>query len=459
MPRYSYDAVINNNTNGVLKFLYCCKGTDNNPSGWDAEKGKLYHGEMTHQDSEIPKGQSRTFSAKSTGDTIQGTLVFEASSGEVVWIYFHVPDLEKRHLQSRTISIEINKSKGDHHPKAVYDVQPCKPLELITYNTHLFGSSNLDKTIPQAFSEKARRALFEDDARRSLIAEKIVTENADVVILQEVWGEKNHQNIIERVVQKYPFVCFVDENQPSTIYNLSFAAAALTVWAFQGPLTAISGIFSGKALQPSDMIGNGLLLLSKFPIIAVDYLNYRKVEGEDTSARKAVISAVLRVSPESDASKQLRLIYTHMPTKKELHRENIDDVVEVIGRGKQSTIVAGDFNIGRSTYENSFSPIKDLGYKDSYVAVHGVVTDENIQKACTTDINRNSLDSKVRPGVTGEPDRIDYVFTSGAGNAHLSLEPLQVAVDHDTWKYQNDDGLSDLSDHYPLKSTIKIIWK
>ena len=109
MARYNYSATIINNTEKTLIFAYYCKGTDDNPSGEGTVHGNLYHGEIvTGPTFQIPPNREGSFTAKSTGSTIQGTVVYKAEGWDDIWIYFHVPDLGTRHDESAGVAITIN---------------------------------------------------------------------------------------------------------------------------------------------------------------------------------------------------------------------------------------------------------------------------------------------------------------------------------------------------------------
>lgn len=132
MAQYEFTANVINNSSGEMEFLYYCKGTDENPSGAGTTKNNLYHGEMLegHKPSDISAGGSGSFKAKSTGSTIQGTVVYKMHTGEQVGeqvgIYFHVPDIDSRHNQADNITIDI--TDDSNHASATYSVTEVVPL-------------------------------------------------------------------------------------------------------------------------------------------------------------------------------------------------------------------------------------------------------------------------------------------------------------------------------------------
>lgn len=122
MAKYEYTATINNNSSGSLTFLHYCKGTDKNPSGRGTTTGALYHGKIEIQPTKsIAPNQSGTFKAKSSGKTIQGTVVYTMQTGEILWFYFHVPQINTRHDQSANASLVLTNTTN--HAIGIYTVE------------------------------------------------------------------------------------------------------------------------------------------------------------------------------------------------------------------------------------------------------------------------------------------------------------------------------------------------
>lgn len=123
MARYNFTASIFNNSGKLMSNPYVCKGTDDNPSGKDTEHDHLYHGQVTLEPTAtIPAGGTGTFAAKSSGKTIQGTLVYTLEGQEEpVWAYFHVPSFNDRHTQSENVQIKI--VDGSDHAVVTYIIE------------------------------------------------------------------------------------------------------------------------------------------------------------------------------------------------------------------------------------------------------------------------------------------------------------------------------------------------
>ncbi|MHC4622959.1 MAG: right-handed parallel beta-helix repeat-containing protein, partial [Planctomycetota bacterium] len=120
---------------------------------------------------------------------------------------------------------------------AIILVSTCRvsaePVEftVLTYNTHLFKGVNptIGDHLPQ----------YEDEIRRGHIIDKIAACNADIVALQEVWGD--------------PWVTdyFIPQLEPNYPY---------TAYMYKGCDSYI-GI-----IDPLDTLSHGLLLLSRWPL-------------------------------------------------------------------------------------------------------------------------------------------------------------------------------------------------
>lgn len=109
MANYNCSCKIVNNTKSTIILSYVGKGTDEDPSAIDhARNGELYHGEIVSgPDTSIAAGATGYFSAKSTGATIQGTVCYKVPNESQAWLYFHVPDLDRRHNTSKNSTLFI----------------------------------------------------------------------------------------------------------------------------------------------------------------------------------------------------------------------------------------------------------------------------------------------------------------------------------------------------------------
>jgi len=149
-------------------------------------------------------------------------------------------------------------------------------LTVLTYNTHLF-----ERTQPVMF--KPEKTYYEDTMRRHRILERIRTSGADVVALQELWDYDMQSYFIKELHGTYPHAARVN----------SICAAP------------------GKLLT----IGNGLLLLSKWPLSDIKFKRFPTYtttlipDDHDCWANKGVLTATALVG-----DKKLRLGISHALT-------------------------------------------------------------------------------------------------------------------------------------------------
>ena len=128
-------------------------------------------------------------------------------------------------------------------------------LKVLTYNTHLFGGSNIE--IVRPFHKDP--LIFEDDLRAEEIAARVAALGADIVALQEVWAYKRQHWFADRLSSVYPF-----------------------------------SYFPQSALEPVDpRLTCGLVLLSKWPLADQGFLMFSDLHGEDAMAKKGVVSATV----------------------------------------------------------------------------------------------------------------------------------------------------------------------
>jgi endonuclease/exonuclease/phosphatase family metal-dependent hydrolase len=164
---------------------------------------------------------------------------------------------------------------GDRDGKAVIDMGALEfnvtayEITVLTYNTHLFGDSTLAQFCtqwPWSMFCDIDDFLFRDRIRRYHIACKVEESGADIVALQEVWAWSNQNWFVNRLKDTYPF----------GLINYSACVSS----------------YGGT-------LGNGLVLLSKFPLSDGDFkrfptYTYESLPANDDSwANKGVLTATV----------------------------------------------------------------------------------------------------------------------------------------------------------------------
>ncbi len=128
MATYNVYGIVKNNTDQTLNFWRVQKATDDDPCSGDS--GELYHGEMTDDPGNIGPGEETTFSAKSTGSTIQGVVKFKMVTDNDYHFgcYFHLKD---GGVTAKTCGSALNNGyKGSkdvtdsgYHPTITYTIK------------------------------------------------------------------------------------------------------------------------------------------------------------------------------------------------------------------------------------------------------------------------------------------------------------------------------------------------
>jgi len=299
-------------------------------------------------------------------------------------------------------------------------------IKILTYNTHLFGGSNME--IPAPFLPDP--VIFEDDHRASEIAAKLETCGADIVALQEVWAYERQSWFAHRLRSAYPF-----------------------------------SYFPRSVLEPLDpRLTSGLVLLSKWPLTDQGFVEFRDLHGDDAWAKKGVVSAtaVFDRLPTFPCFANFRAGTSHAGTDMGGETQpNIQQIVEATIHHDSPAIMMGDFNVHRSKYAVMDRIFAASGARDVYRMVHG----ESLQGSETIDLLNNRLDQTFSPRADpqdrseGHFDRIDYVYMKGAplGPVFSALAPDGAYVIRD-WKYSSraKGAGMDLSDHYPVVATFSI---
>jgi endonuclease/exonuclease/phosphatase family metal-dependent hydrolase len=314
-------------------------------------------------------------------------------------------------------------------------------LKVLTYNTHLFGNEGAG-LFPQ----------FADRTRAAYIAEWIRLENADVVGLEEVWDKELADAIVDRVTAVYPH-----------------------------------HYYNNARDEDDDVLGSGLMLLSKHPIINPSLKFYRdEVSISDcvfsdplcpvknpTEPWKCCIPYLDGFSSKGFVQAtiikdgfQLGVFITH--TQAEHHKEGMNarrKQLEQIGSQIQlyrtynpaaEVIMMGDINIiGRSEdyYNSLLFQTKLFDIYPNLVPCPDISLDQ-----ATCDYNRNDLARHFdNTAFDCDNKRLDYVLYSH-GKA-FDVLPAKLEVRrylHPT----SDEGkmMNDLSDHYGVAAEFSL-WR
>ena len=310
--------------------------------------------------------------------------------------------------------------------------EPSNNIKIMTYNTHLFAHSAAE--IP--FWENLT---YDDDYRRDRMIEKIRDTNPDIISLEEVWATTNLNSISKDLKNIYPY-------------------------SYKTPTSAVD-----------PKIGNGLLLLSKFPISLTEKIKFTNLTENDDWSRKGALKARLNIF----GNQYIEVISTHLSSYSVDYISNVSQILTQMFKEDDRpfpALLMGDFNMG---WEENYNKLKEMvgskGLVDTFVGIHGEFSQKDIPKYYTTNNQINGLDKVFRPEATGGADRLDYVFYANSNRSNCSLSPIDLTVDHEGWKYNHIDRIEcfptgttttcrnlpdivnmDISDHYPTFVTIKV---
>ena len=262
-------------------------------------------------------------------------------------------------------------------------------VKILSYNTHLFGP-----TVPGEFGQ-----YYKDDERKEAICNHVKVVDPDVVCLCEVWSEDYKQDIIKALKYQYNYSSY--DNTPST------------------------------------EIGNGLLMLSKYPIYNDWFVGYENLSGADELSQKGILYASIYLN----IGQQFRIFFTHTqadPDPEHKRAKNIDlisDVYEEYHSGIPA-IALGDFNIysGNDEYLGMMRTLDD--FKDSVLG----------NTIPTTYDKENNILAKRFGGKDDKSGKLDYILTT---EDHWNIKSFSVIRDF------NIEGI-DCSDHYPILATLKL---
>ena len=292
-------------------------------------------------------------------------------------------------------------------------------LKILTYNTHLFGD------------ELAGIETFADNTRSRRIAEQIVSENADIVGLVEVWDEERKE-AIDSIVNSDVFR-----------YHL---------------------FYDNRTDELTDRLNSGLLLLSRHPIVNSDLIFYDDEEGClpvfdfdcDGWASKGFVRATI-----VKEGFQIGIFLTHTeagPNEADVRRKQLEQLQRAISKYRwdnpgSEVIVIGDFNIVgdvTSEYHDVMMPTVEL--RDSFR--HAPCFDD--KAAANVDLQYTARrDNELRQHFEGRSDlvneRLDYILYSHG----TSFDVLPIKADVRRFRgpepiRNNGDSSIDLSDHEGL---------
>ena len=312
-------------------------------------------------------------------------------------------------------------------------------LNILVYNTHLFGK-DLISTISQFVGSVI---YYQDELRNHIITQTIKDSDADIVGLVEVWNDGFASTMIDEVKDSYPY-------------------------HYRGP--------HGNSYE---VIGHGLLLLSKYPLSEKKFYEYKDLDGFDKFSRKGFLTAKAEIpNPKADKNPiRVRFFLTHTQAassdksyekKRQANIAQLTKTIEEYQTGKADNsdtdipvFAFGDFNVigedektGQSTseYNKTLDCFQKVGLFDFYRKL------DDFEDAPGYTYFSDGLNqrNKLIPIFDKEGakknvhQRLDYIFYSQE-NSSIKVTPTESKILTDyTYTDNNTQEDMDLSDHEPL---------
>jgi endonuclease/exonuclease/phosphatase family metal-dependent hydrolase len=241
---------------------------------------------------------------------------------------------------------------------------------------------------------------------------------ADVIALQEVYGPADREVLAGAMATRYPF-----------------------------------GAGSPKG---HSLVGNGLMLLSRFPVLRSAFM---PAEGAPLWTLPFWQQGLLAVDLDLPLIGRTRLINTHIASSvpfgragsgasKANRNREIAQLLAAANAGGQAAILAGDFNTSPEIHSENYERIVDAGYVDGFVASN---PSERRNGGFTWD-SANPLNARGRFR-DAPSQRIDHVFV----RADRSLVPISAQIVLQDRTIQTGSGLRiPLSDHYGMLVTLAL---
>ncbi|MFC2176315.1 endonuclease/exonuclease/phosphatase family protein [Bacteroidota bacterium] len=242
--------------------------------------------------------------------------------------------------------------------------------------------------------------------------------DVDILGIQEVYEEENKLYLIDELKSEFPYC-----------------------------------IYYQKRRKKSVGLPNGLMFLSKIPILASQFtLYHRNPLTEKIMADKGILTVELMVG-----SKRITITNTHTTVGGGLYHTESDKANSVrnkqiqqaiqITRSTKSLIeiILGDFNAGPNVSAINYQLLLDSGFVDTYNTICGDTCDEATWDP--TNILNNSGHFPDSP-----PQRIDNIFVTSNGE----FEVLSGDVILDEEVLENEGKMYPISDHYGYSTRIKL---
>jgi endonuclease/exonuclease/phosphatase family metal-dependent hydrolase len=243
---------------------------------------------------------------------------------------------------------------------------------------------------------------------------------ADIIALQEVYSIADRQFLVQSMVASHPFIA--------------------------------------KSPTSHLLVGNGLMLFSRFPILRSTFTPFR---GAPRWTGVFWKQGFLVVDVDLPVIKKTRLVNVHLAaslpfadpasaaSEKNRNRE-IDQLLSAAADDNGAAILVGDFNTSEKVYPESYRRLIEAGYHDAFVRANKCVSQVD---AVTWD-SSNPLNAQSRFRHVPS-QRIDHVFVHNSVGPSFTPVAAQIVLRDRSIKLKTGQ-YSSLSDHYGMLVTFSL---
>ncbi|MBN2890770.1 MAG: endonuclease/exonuclease/phosphatase family protein [Bacteroidales bacterium] len=253
--------------------------------------------------------------------------------------------------------------------------------------------------------------------RLEKLPEAIINTNADIILLQEIYSEKYKKTLINKLEKTYPYA-----------------------------------IYYKKALFFDFGMSNGLMIISKFPIVNHDFKQFKNITPhEKLLINKGYLYAEIKISDD----KTISIINSHNSARGIFNGENAkyivnlksDQIKEIIefADSKNIQFIGGDYNCGPCFFPEMYGIFKTLNFLEAFELKYPN------QKFVTWDIENPLSQNDLFPDTP--PQKDDHIFIKN--NLAEKTDILNAEVIFDKKIVEINGENYPLSDHYGVLATFK----
>ena len=333
-------------------------------------------------------------------------------------------------------------------------------LRVMTYNVHMFGEAN------ELIGIDFGGVQFHDRRRLDEFIRMVQEENPlpDVIGLNEMWDEELIEHLERELRELFPYSA---RGSVSSAWSLAPDTKA-AMNEVQGELDylALPFYWGWEILQGlgrlfgGNLLGSGLVLLSRYPIVGHKFIPYAAEAGLiESASEKGVLIATIQ-PPHVDVIVGVMLTHTQAGDEDVVRRDQLGQLADIANglrriSPRMALLAMGDINvIGEDTVGNPTSEYKDminlLSLDDTWRHLNPA------SPGVTYDLSNNQLASHFRED-GDRTSRLDYILFDPAPSYYIRCNALRCRI----LKYRSaeeigDQRIHDVSDHYGILADYQV---